>query len=160
MIHVRRAGPLDAGAMVALLNAIIAKGETTAYQTPWDKSDAHDRMQRRGAVWHLAEDDAGALKGFQWFEPHPDVPEDSASIATYVEIGATGLGIGSQLFVATKAAALEMGYRSLDAVIRADNTGGLAYYQSRGFETIKLLPDMPLGDGSRVDKVWTRVRLD
>lgn len=160
MIHIRRAGPLDAAPIVALLNAIIAKGGTTAYITPWKAADVHERMQRLNAVWHLAEDDAGSVKGFQWFEPHPDIPKDSASIATFVEIGATGLGIGSKLFVATRAAAVEMGYRSLDAVIRADNTGGLAYYQSRGFETIQLLPDMPLSDGSRVDKVWTRARLD
>jgi len=160
MIHIRRAGPLDAAPMVALLNAIIAKGGTTAYQTPWNKSDAHERMQRPNAVWHLAEDDQGAVKGFQWFEPHPEIPADSASIATFVEISATGLGIGSKLFVATRAAALAMGYRHMDAVIRADNAGGLAYYQSRGFETIQLLPDMALSDGTRVDKVWTRVQLD
>lgn len=159
MIHIRRAGPLDARPIVDLLNAIIAKGGSTAYLTPWPPEAVVERMERPRAVWHLAEDEGGAVKGFQWFEPHPDVPAHSASIASFVEIGATGLGIGSKLFQTTRQAALDQGLTHLDAVIRADNESGLAYYQSRGFETIKLLPGMALEDGTPVDKVWKRVEL-
>ena len=159
MIHIRRAGPLDAKPMVDLLNPIIRQGGSTAYLTPWVPGDVIERMSRPRAVWHLAEDDWGAVKGFQWFEPHPDVPEGSASIASFVEIGATGLGIGSRLFEATKMAAVAQGLTHLDAVIRADNESGRTYYQSRGFELIKWLKDMPLEDGRPVDKIWTRVDL-
>ena len=52
-----------------------------------------------------------------------------------------------------------MGYVTIDAVIRADNEGGLAYYQSRGFETIKLLKDEKLSNGQVVDRVWKRCSL-
>ena len=59
---------------------------------------------------------------------------DAAEIATFTKIGKTGLGIGSALFRATEKAARGLGYTWINANIRADNAGGLAYYQSRGFE--------------------------
>ena len=60
---------------------------------------------------------------------------------------------------ATKKAARALGYAHIHAIIRADNAGGLAYYQSRGFEDFRLLPDCPLGDGRVVDKLWKRFEL-
>ncbi|MGB7243199.1 MAG: GNAT family N-acetyltransferase [Sulfitobacter sp.] len=159
MIHVRRAGRLDAAAMAELLNAIILQGGTTALVNPVTGAEMAERIATPRSVWHVAEDETGTLKGFQWIEPHPDLPQQAVDIATFVRVGETGLGIGSALFSATKAAAIDMGYCLIDAVIRADNTGGLAYYQSRGFETIRHLPDMELADGTRVDKVWKRYKL-
>ena len=159
MIHIRRAGPLDANGMADLLNAIIAKGGTTAMVAPIPGSTLLDWMGRKNAIWHLAEDDGGQIKGFQWTEPHPDLPPDAVDVATFVRLGETGLGIGSALFEATKAAVRVQGYSSIDAIIRADNAGGLAYYQSRGFEDIRHLPDQQLDDGRYVDKVWKRYRL-
>lgn len=140
--------------MAALLNQIIAKGGTTAIVRPVSNHDILDWMSNSNAVWHLAEDESGNLKGFQWIEPHPDLPPDATDIASFVKLGETGLGIGSDLFEATKAAARAMGYTKIDAIIRADNEGGLAYYQSRGFETLRLLPDIKLDDGTKVDKIW------
>jgi len=160
VIHIRRAGPLDANALSDLLNAIIAKGGTTAMVTTVSGKALAEWMGRENAIWHLAEDDNGQVKGFQWTEPHPELPPDAVDIASYVQLGETGLGIGSALFEATKAAVRAQGYRCIDAIIRADNSGGLAYYQSRGFETILHLPYEKLDDGRRVDKVWKRYRLD
>lgn len=158
-LHIRRAAGLDCRAMATLLNEIIAIGGTTAKVTPVTADDLANSMAKADAVWHLAEDAKGALLGFQYTSPHPDIPEDAVDIATFVRVGQTGLGIGSALFRATCDAARAMGYAKIDAVIRADNEGGLAYYQSRGFETIKLLPQMELSDGSRVDKIWKRYAL-
>ena len=93
MIHIRRAGPLDSGAIAELLNEIIAIGGTTAYVEPFSTAAMSDRITASNSVWHLAENDAGALMGVQWFIPHPDIPADSASIATFVRIGETGLGL-------------------------------------------------------------------
>lgn len=159
MNHIRRAGLQDARELANLLNEIIKIGGTTAKTEPVSPEDIQNQMQSPTAVWHLAEDDTGQILGFQYFDVHPDIPKDSVSVATFVRVGITGLGIGSTLFEKTKSAARALGYRQIDAVIRADNVGGRAYYQSRGFEFIKDLPDHRLENGQIVDRVWTRIQL-
>jgi len=159
VIHIRRAGALDAAPMAELLNVIIAKGGTTAMVDPVTATQLRQRMRLPGAAWHLAEDTHGKLMGFQWIEPHPDLPEGGVDVATFVRLGETGIGIGSSLFERTRKTAKDIGYTHIHAIIRADNFGGMAYYQSRGFENYRLLPDSPLGDGRRVDKVWKRYEL-
>jgi L-amino acid N-acyltransferase YncA len=158
-LHIRTAGPLDARALAELLNAIIAKGGTTAFVDQLTGDDIVTWMQRSGAVWHLAEDDTGQVQGFQYFETHEDLPKGIADIATFVRLGTTGLGVGSALFEHTKKTAKRLGFHAIDAIIRADNEGGLAYYQSRGFETIKVIKDAELSNGMRVDKIWKRYGL-
>ena len=58
MIHVRRAGPLDAGAMAELLNEVIVQGGTTAMTEEVTREDIAGRIGAPRAIWHLAEDDA------------------------------------------------------------------------------------------------------
>jgi L-amino acid N-acyltransferase YncA len=158
-LHIRTAGLLDARALAELLNAIIAKGGTTAFVNELTSADIKGWMQRDGAVWHLAEDEGGQVLGFQYFDPHSDAPEEAVDIATFVRLGATGLGVGSKLFTQTAKVAKDLGYSRIEAIIRADNEGGLAYYQSRSFETIKVIHDAELADGTRVDKIWKRYSL-
>lgn len=145
--------------MAELLNQIIARGGTTALTSPVTGDELADKMMTDGAVWHVAEDDAGALLGFQWIAPHPDLPPEACDIATFVQVGQTGLGIGSKLFDATRKAARAQGYAWVNATIRADNTGGLTYYQSRGFEDYKHLPQVALDDGTVVAKTCKRYDL-
>ena len=161
MIHIRRAGTLDARPMAELLNSIIEKGGTTAYTETVSPDVMVEKMSRSQprAVWHVAEDDTGAILGFQFFKPHPDLPEDACDIATFVQIGQTGLGIGSKLFEASREAARTMGFAWINATIRGDNAGGLAYYQSRGFEDYARLSDQRLANGSIVDKICKRIDL-
>jgi L-amino acid N-acyltransferase YncA len=158
-LHIRKAGTMDARAMAELLNAIISKGGTTAYVEQVTRSDLAEWMSIPNAIWHLAENDKGQILGFQWIEEHSDSPKDIANIATFVRVGDTGLGIGSALFKATCDAAQKNGYRSIDAVIRADNESGLSYYQSRGFETLKQIKGVRLNDGTLVDKIQKRYAL-
>jgi len=160
-LHVRRAGALDAGPMAALLNAIIRQGGTTAIVTPLAPDDMRDWIGCDGdaAVWHLAEDDRGTLLGFQWIAPHPDLPPEACDIATFVRIGKTGLGIGSALFAATRAAAAALGYGWINASIRSDNSGGLIYYQSRGFEDHGRKTGIEIAPGLNVDKILKRFDL-
>lgn len=157
---IRRAGQLDGTHMAELLNEIIARGGTTAITDPLGRDDILEWMARSPlSIWHVAEDDAGALLGFQSIEPHPTHGDRVAQIATFARVGRTGLGIGSALFEATTAAARQAGYAWINAEIRADNTGGLIYYQSRGFEDYGRIEDYRLGDGTTVDKVLKRYDL-
>ena len=158
MITVARATPLDAAPMADLLNAIILAGGTTAKTEPVTRSDILDWMDHdpTRAVWHVARDDTGTVCGFQYIEPHADLPLHACDIASFVRISSTGLGIGSALFTATARAAKSLGYRWISANIRADNEGGLIYYQSRGFRDYGRIEGHQLASGQIVDKVLMR----
>lgn len=160
MIRVRRASRLDTPDMARLLTAIIMQGGTTALTTPVAASDLADWMAQAPDVsaWHVAEAES-ALVGFQWIGPSGDLGPEVCEIATFVEIGRTGLGIGSALFTATAQAARALGYAWIDATIRADNDGGLIYYQSRGFRDWNHLHGVRLDNGMIVDKVRKRYDL-
>ena len=160
MIDVRRATELDARPMAELLNAIIAEGGTTAISRPVTGKDIAQWMQVPRSAWHVAMDRSGAVVGFQWIEPASYLPDEAAEIASFVRIGKTGLGIGSALFRATSDAARRLGYGWINANIRADNEGGLIYYQSRGFRVYDRWENHRLDSGETVDKVLKRFDLD
>jgi L-amino acid N-acyltransferase YncA len=159
-IQTRKASALDTRQMAALLNEIIAEGTTTALTRPVTGEDIAQWMQAERSAWHVAVDEAGDVLGFQWIEPAEYLPPEAAEIATFVKIGKTGLGIGSGLFKATTIAARNLGYDWINANIRADNEGGLIYYQSRGFRDYDRWEDYKLASGLFVDKVLKRFDLD
>ncbi len=158
MITVRKAIALDAGSMARLLNDIIAEGGTTTMTRQVTSQDVQDWMDYdpSQSAWHVALDSQEQVQGFQWIEPRTGLPTEACDIATFVRIGKTGLGIGSVLFDATRKAAEELGYMWINANIRADNEGGLIYYQSRGFRDYGRLEDYALDSDQIVDKVLKR----
>lgn len=161
MITICRAGQLHLGEMAAILDEIIAKGGMTAMSGTVTEDEIGQWMARNRtcSAWHVAEDEAGRVFGFQWIEPAEYLPPQAAEIATFARIGHTGLGIGSALFEATRRAAKALGYAWINANIRADNESGLTYYQSRGFEDYGRLPAAKMGDGTWVDKILKRYDL-
>ncbi len=161
MLEIRPAHPFDASALAALLNPIIAEGSTTALTTPIDINDMRTWMERAPgrSSWLVAEK-AGVLHGFQVIEPWEQLPPEACDIGSFVATGHTGLGVGSKLFEETKRIARALGYAWINAHIRADNTSGLTYYQSRGFRDWKYVKDVQLADGRIVDKIWKRFDLD
>lgn len=159
MIQVRKAISLDTGSMANLLNTIIAQGGTTALTRPVTGDDIADWMTVLRSAWHVAVNDGEEVVGFQWIEPADYLPENAAEIATFVQVGQTGLGIGSKLFEATKSAGKELGYVWINANIRADNEGGLIYYQSRGFSDYRRIEGYEMANGQIVDKALKRFDL-
>ena len=161
MIRIAKANALHVTAMTEILNDIIAAGGTTALASPVSNDELTDWMSRAPgrSAWHVAEDDTGQVLGFQWIEPADYLPEDAAEIATFARPGHSGLGIGSALFNATREAAKSLGYTWINANIRTDNTGGLAYYQSRGFEDYGRKTGVRMSNGLVVDKVLKRYDL-
>ncbi len=161
MIRVRHAIALDTASMAKLLNAIIEKGGTTAMTRAVTAADIQDLMSIKTdrSAWQVALDDAEAVVGFQWIAPHVKLPPQACDIASFVQLGRTGLGIGSALFDATRKAAMELGYDWINATIRADNEGGLTYYQSRGFRDWAVDRDVKLDSGQVVDKISKRFDL-
>jgi len=161
MITVRRPISLDADSMARLLNKIITEGGTTALTRPVTGKDLTEWMAEDAerSAWHVAVNAREEIVGFQWVAPKEGLPKAAADIATFVEVGQTGLGIGSALFDATKQAAKAMGYGWINANIRADNEGGLIYYQSRGFVDYGVIEGYELANGQIVDKRLKRFDL-
>lgn len=159
--HIRPATLADAEAIADLLNAIIRVGGTTAYIHEKPAQAIRDMMSSAPgrSSWVVGEDAQRQLLGFQFLMPHTDLPDHVGSIATFVRIGITKSGVGSAMFEATRAAAPDLGFTEIDATIRADNTGGLAYYSSRGFTDFGVTPDVPLDDGTHVDRIHKRLVL-
>ncbi|MCW8844104.1 MAG: GNAT family N-acetyltransferase [Rhodobacteraceae bacterium] len=161
MLTVRPGSVSDLRQVADLLNEIITAGGTTALTDPLTREALADWLfaDEGQSAWHVVMDDAGALLGFQWIGVWPDLPPNACDIGTFVKTGQTGHGIGSHLFEATKQAALDLGYDWINANIRADNTGGLIYYQSRGFRDWGRLENVTLKDGTTVDKCLKRFDL-
>jgi L-amino acid N-acyltransferase YncA len=161
VINVVKAGTLHLRQLAEILNQIIAEGGTTALADPVTAAELSSWIERdpNRSAWHVAEDETGQVMGFQWIAPASYLPEDAAEIATFARPGHTGLGIGSRLFEATEQAARNLGYSWINANIRADNSGGLAYYQSRGFETYGQKTGVRMTNGLTVDKVLKRFDL-
>ncbi len=159
-LTVRPAEPSDAVQMAALLNEIIALGGTTAITTPLSPDDMRTKMQAGAprAAWHVAVDGTKVL-GFQWIAPHSELPPEVADIATFAKVGQVKRGIGSSLFEATQKAARALGFTWINANIRTDNTGGVRYYDSRGFRTYHVKTGVDLGEDLVVDKVLKRFDL-
>ena len=158
---VRPGSPADLRQAADLLNEIILIGGTTARTSKTTAADLGDWLagDPDHAYWCVAEDEAGNLLGFQWIGPHPGLPSEACDISTFVKAGRTGLGVGSRLFEATRQAALDLGYEWINANIRADNSGGLIYYQSRGFRDWDRIEAVTLSDGTIVDKIQKRYDL-
>ena len=155
MLIVREALPKDVYELAALLNAIIKTGGTTAYQTPKNSAffDALICEQDSLVIVHVAELE-GQVIGVQWVEPLDG--REIAGIATFAQVGVVQKGIGKALFATTSKACQAAGYSAIDAVIRADNSGGLAYYEKMGFKDHSVAKNVPLTDGTPIDRVRKR----
>jgi len=161
-IEVRDATRDDAAELADLLNAIIAQGGTTALEDPFTPQRLAEAYLIGSAVLccfvavHVT---TGRLEGFQTLGRYPGLPDDVGDIGTFARIDGKQRGVGSALFAATRERARRLGLTAINATIRADNVGGLAFYRKMGFEDHSVTPAAPLKDGRRVDRVNKRFQL-
>lgn len=160
----RPATSADAPEMTLILNEIICRGGTTAHQSQFEPARLirHYIAPPQLISCTVAEVD-GDLAGFQslvWPDDEGQpFPEGWAIIATFVDADFAGRGAARALFDATQSAASNAGVATIDATIRADNVGGLAFYTKMGFRDYDVLRSIPLRDGTPVDRVRKRFDL-
>ena len=161
-IVVRPARHSDLPALCALLNEIIEVGGTTALEEPLSESafDACFLTGEDHIACLLAENGAGRIIGFQALARHRALPSDWADIATFARLKPKTPGVGSALFKETLALAKRKGLAAINATIRADNTGGLAYYKKTGFQNYAVKAAVPLRDGTPVDRISKKFLID
>jgi L-amino acid N-acyltransferase YncA len=161
-IAVRAAERQDAPELAELLNAIIARGGTTALETPYEAEDlARAYLVGPEVICCFVAVDAasGALLGFQTLGRDSALPEGWGDIGTFARLGGTQRGVGTALFAATREEARRQGLEGINATIRADNDGGLTFYGRMGFADHAVARGLPLKDGTPVDRVSKRYRL-
>ena len=152
---VRRALASDATQMCDILNAVIKIGGTTAFEKLVDPTFFASRdllSDSIEAFSHLVEVE-DTVQGYQWISPYES---QLCQIATFARPGTTQRGMGSLLFPQTCETARLAGYTEIDATIRIDNVGGLRYYEKMGFIDHGITRDVPLSDGTLVDRVHKR----
>ena len=163
-LEIRDVRPEDAQELADLINAIIERGGTTAFQQPFTAEALRDAYligpHMISAV--VAVDPAsGRLEGFQIIGDFGEVlPDGVADIGTYARIDGNQRGVGRALFAATCDKARAAGITALNATIRADNVGGQTYYAKMGFIDHAVKPPVPLADGSSVGRICKRYSLD
>ncbi|MFL5296318.1 MAG: GNAT family N-acetyltransferase [Phenylobacterium sp.] len=161
-LRVRPVRREDASELAGLLNAIIARGGTTALETPFTP-DALARVYLTGpeviCCFVAADAATGRLEGFQTLVREAYLPADVGDIGTFARVSGTQRGVGSALFAATRAEARKLGLAEINATIRADNTGGLAFYGRMGFVDHSVRTALPLKNGAAVDRINKRYRL-
>jgi L-amino acid N-acyltransferase YncA len=159
---VRPVAPDDAPALADLLNAVIARGGTTALEAPF-MPDALAQTYLTGPNVHVclvAVDPAtNRIEGFQTLGRYPGLPDDVGDIGTFARVDGVQRGVGSALFAVMADKARALGLSAMNATIRADNTGGLAFYTKQGFTDHAVTPAVPLSDGTAVDRVHKRYLL-
>jgi L-amino acid N-acyltransferase YncA len=152
----------DAAALADLLNAIIAQGGTTALEKPYT-ADALAEAYLVGPDVHCCfvavDPGTGRIEGFQTLGRNPALPAGVGDIGTFSRLNGTQRGVGRALFAATRDRARALGLSAINATIRADNAGGLAFYSSLGFADRDRIVGVPLKDGTPIDRIVKRYAL-
>ncbi len=158
-VRVRVAVAADAGPLADILNDIIRAGGTTAYETPFNAATFTEAfLLGPDFISCLVAEDpvTRAPIGFQSLERHSELPQGWADIGTFARMQPKVPGVGTALFAATRVMARDLGIVAINAIIRADNQRGLAFYDKLGFQTYRTLPAVPLKDGTPVDRILKR----
>ena len=160
-LEIRPVQNVDAPVLADLLNEIIARGGTTAFEVPFTSETLAEGMLTGSYVicCFVAQGKDGTLRGFQSLLRHEDLPDGVGDIATFSCVGGAQKETGSQLFAATQAEAKRQRLTAINATIRADNIGGLAFYSQLGFLDHSISRAVPLRDGTPVDRISKRFNL-
>ena len=141
IFSVRKAEYGDIKKMSNILNEIINEGGRTlqnSITTPVDFK--RDYFTNPFTLCNHVATQGTKIIGFQfleWSDPNwsgiDKLPSDWGLIATYVSKNVRGLGVGKQLFEATRLAANNKGMCSISATMNSKNKGAIGYYESLGF---------------------------
>jgi L-amino acid N-acyltransferase YncA len=152
----------DAPTLAELLNAVIARGGTTALEDAFSAEKLAEAYLD-GPNVHIclvAVDPVGnRIEGFQTLGRYPGLPDNVADIGTFARVDGTQRGVGSALFAVMAEQARALGLSAISATIRGDNVGGLAFYTKQGFADHSITRAVPLNDGTLVDRVHKRYAL-
>ena len=137
-LDIRRATAADAGAIVAILEAIASERIYTAINKPWSAAEQRKyivSLSEREVI-HVAEEGGTEIIGYQTLElwaPTLDSMAHVGQIGTFLKPEWRRRGIGGALFQSTLDFARERDYFKFVIQVRASNIPAQAFYQRLGF---------------------------
>ena len=151
----------DIEGMRMLLNEIIRVGGTTAITNELSHEEMREWFISGENVvsCFVAVDSDGTIVGFQSLSKYASLPAGWVDIATFASRSRHKSGVGSALFARTREAAAKLGFSTVNATIRVENVGGLAYYSRMGFETYLVEDGDPQAQGRVFNRVHKRYAL-
>ncbi len=158
-LKIRPAAPEDAAELADLINEIIAIGGTTAWQTKFTPETFVEHYIAGPDCLSCFVAQTDRLYGFQALGRNKELPADWGDIDSFARTQPKLPGVGAALFAATKLKARELGLVTINAQIRADNESGLGFYSKMGFVDYGVKKDVPLTDGTIVDRILKRYDL-
>ena len=141
IFSVRKAEYGDIKEMSNILNGIINEGGLTLQNSTTTPVDfKRDYFTNPFSLCNHVATQGTKIIGFQfleWSDPNwsgvDKLPSDWGLIATYVSKNVRGLGVGKQLFEATRLTSNDKGMLSISATMNSTNKGAIEYYESLGF---------------------------
>ncbi|MEM7269011.1 MAG: GNAT family N-acetyltransferase [Pseudomonadota bacterium] len=157
---IRAATLTDNQGMRDVLNPIIRAGGTTANEVEHSEAQMAEMIDSFAPpeFCNVAEED-GRILGWQCIYMHTKLPPEIGDISSFVAIEAKGKGVGKALIAETLQMARLNGFTAINATIRADNFGGLAFYTAMGFRDHSVTRAKPLKSGKKVDRISKRLTL-
>jgi [ribosomal protein S18]-alanine N-acetyltransferase len=157
-LQIRRASPMDAAGIVAVVEAVAAERIHSAIDRAWTVEQEMrylESLSRRETI-HIAVDSAAGIVGFQSLDLwSPLLPATAhvGQVGTFLLPKWRGQGIGRQLWSATQSFAREADYRKLAIQVRASNTIAQGFYRRLGFQACGRLTRHVVIDGVEDDEV-------
>lgn len=155
----------DAKSIVDLLNPIVRAGTFTIMPelTVQDQITYQRKLSNPGVFLVAVEEIGQRVVGIQSVEPsYSEAPalRHVGEISTFVRMDCQGQGIGRGLAGAMFPVVAGLGFTKIMAMIRADNPGAIAFYQSLGFRTIGRAENHARVNGHFVDEILTEKLLE
>jgi RimJ/RimL family protein N-acetyltransferase len=158
LVTIRKASPLDAAAIAAVVEVIAAERVHSAIDRAWtiDEEAAYLAGQSSREAIHVAVDATQRVVGFQ------SLDRWSAQLGSMAHVGQVGTflvpewrgrGVGRQLWASTASFARDAGYRKLVIQVRGSNTDAQAFYQRLGFRPCGRLTRQVVIDGVEDDEL-------
>jgi L-amino acid N-acyltransferase YncA len=158
-LSIRAAEPEDAEAVAGILNAVIAEGVYTVFDTPFTVEDEQryiESFPARGVFLLAVRQPGQQVVGFQNLEPfaaYTHAFDHVGVMGTYVAKDHRRQGVATALFGATFEAARRRGYEKIFTFVRADNPAALATYLKHGFSVIGTAGQQAKMRGEYVDEI-------
>ena len=153
-LKTRRAWVNDSKELCSIINEIINIGGTTGYENEFNEAEFTSCfLNGKNYICCFLAENNGLVLGFQSLTVHPKLPNGWVDIATFSRVNPKVRGVGTTLFATTLNFARHQNINVINATIRADNKAGLSYYTKIGFKDYSIEKEIPLQDGTPVDRI-------
>jgi L-amino acid N-acyltransferase YncA len=150
----RDAKPADAGAIAAIYNAYVVGTAVSFEEEPVGEDEMGERISKimEGHRWIVAEED-GRILGYSYFGPFRAraAYRHTAETTVYLDEGARGRGLGTELYADLIELAKAAGFHALIGGIALPNEASVRLHEKLGFRKVAHLEAVGFKFGRWID---------